>query len=83
VYQPQPLVLLSNCGDRAAAAQAVAVVELAHTAAKAEAMDGLPAQQAARTGFCVHVLAIAVAPVAAFVQKLQANIPEFVNATAA
>jgi hypothetical protein len=75
--------LLLNCGAKVVAVVVAVVAELAHTAARAEAMVGSLVQQVDRTGFCVHVLAIAIAHIAVYVVAHPANIPEFANATAA
>jgi hypothetical protein len=83
VFQAQPLVLLLKCGARAEVAAADVVAELDHMADKAAHTDGLLVQQADRTGYCVHVLAIAIAHIAVYAVAHQDSLLEFANATAA
>lgn len=83
VFQPQPLVLLLNCGARVVAVVADAVAELDLTVVKAAHTAGLLAPPAATTGSCVLVFAIAIALLAPYVAAQWVSMPEFASATAA
>ena len=83
VFQLQPLVLLLKCGAKAEVAEVGVVAALARLVAKVVRMDGLPALSAARIGFCVHVLVIAIAQLAPYAVEQWDSILEFANATVA
>ena len=83
VFQPQPLVLLLKCGDKAVVEVADAVAELDHMADKAAHTVGLLALPAVITGSCVPVFAIAIAQLAPYAVAQWDSTPEFASATVA